>query len=262
MPTNSQAVLTTGDGRDCTSGGKQRQGPRRGRTFAGRRYGPRPSTRQAGPAWRPSGCNSRLSNSLAWPLYVPATLQAAKDDSGRSVGHAALDDAMFSCPALRFGDSEALQRIQRGCLSSSTRNCSKRSIRCLIRRDRSSRASGWEAAVPTQICCLSLTLKRLRCTPVPSAVVWLSVLAEGARLPLPCMASTLGLLRPTACRGAFGKGVLRPSVHRSRRVCCAHQRESALGFSASPSLAAWEGGYYGCGLERLADSGRQPGAQG
>lgn len=257
MPTNSQAVLTTGDGRDCTSGGKQRQGPRRGRTFAGRRCGPRPSTHQAGPAWRPSGCNNRLSNSLAWPLYVPATLQAAKDDSGRSVGHAALVDAMFSCPALRSAAAHSA-----GLVFLPQRAPAARSIRCLIRRDRSSRASGWEAAVPTQICCLSLTLKRLRCTPVPSAVVWLSALAEGARLPLPCMASTPGLLRPTACRGAFGKGVLRPSVHRSRRVCCAHQRESALGFSASPSLAAWEGGYYGCGLERLADSGRQPGAQG
>ncbi len=107
---------------------------------------------------------------------------------------------------------------------------------------------------------LSRTLKRLRCTPVPSAVVWLPALAEGARLLLPCMASTPGLLRPMACRGAFGKGVLRPSVHRSRRACCAHQRASVLGFSASPSLAAWEGGFYGCGLERLADSGRQSGA--
>ena len=77
---------------------------------------------------------------------------------------------------------------------------------------------------------------------------------------LPCMESSHGVMRPTACRGAFQQGSLRPAAQWSRRLP-AHTRACALGFQASPTLAAWEQSHCGAGIQQLSEPLRRPGAR-
>ena len=76
---------------------------------------------------------------------------------------------------------------------------------------------------------------------------------------LPCMESSQGAMRPTACKGAFQQGMLRPAAQQSRRLR-AHAHARALSFYASPTLAAWERSHCGAGLGHLSEPLHSPGA--